>query len=97
VGGQFKHAVKSREVQPGFVPEQPLQSVLVRYGKKIVIGDRVSVNRDGWRYKVGTYVGKNNQRKQLKVHFEEFGGADLLCYPNELRRLAAGEDNGERN
>jgi hypothetical protein len=86
--------VKSREVQPGFIPEQPKQQVWLSGGKIIKVGDRVSVNRDGWRDKIGVYIGKNYKRKQLKIHFEEFGGADLLCYPNELRRLAVvGKEN----
>jgi transcription antitermination factor NusG len=79
------------------IPEQPKQQVWLAGGKVIKVGDTVSVNRDGWRDKIGVYVGKNYKRKQLKVHFEEFGGAELFCYPNELRRLPAGEDNGERN
>jgi hypothetical protein len=76
------------------VPEQPLQSVQVQYGKKIVMGDRVSVNRDGWRHLVGMYCGKNYKKKKLEVRFEEFGGAFLLCHPQELRRISVvGKEN----
>ena len=71
-----------------------LQTVEVRYGKKISVGDRVSVDRENFRDKVGTYVGRNYKRKQLKIHFEEFGGCDLLCFPYELRRIAVvGKEN----
>jgi hypothetical protein len=50
-------------------------------GHKIVIGDGAGMNRDGWRDKIGMYVGTDHEKK-LKVRFDEFGGALLLCYPN---------------
>jgi len=70
------------------MPELPLNKVQVRHGKKIVLGDKVGLDRENFRDKVGVYIGKNYKRKQLKVHFTEFGGCDVLCYPHELRRLA---------
>lgn len=65
-----------------------LQTAEVRYGHKIVVGDRVSVDRENFRDKVGVYVGRNYKRRMLKVHFTEFGGCDLLCYAQELRRIS---------
>lgn len=63
-----------------------LQSVHVAGGsRRIVVGDRVGVDRDGWRDKIGTYLGKDYARNKLKIQFDEFGGALLLCYAHELR------------
>jgi hypothetical protein len=70
------------------VEGQPQQSVHVQNGHKITIGDRVSVNRDGWRDKIGMYIGKDYEKKKLRIRFEEFGGALLLCYARELRRIS---------
>jgi hypothetical protein len=66
---------------------QGLQSAVVQNGHRIVVGDRVGVNRGGWRDKVGMYLGKDYRTGKLKVRFEEFGGALLLCYASELRRM----------
>jgi hypothetical protein len=65
-----------------------LQSVHMGEGRRIVVGDRVGVNRDGWRDKIGTYVGKDYTKGKLKIRFEEFGGALLLCYGRELQWIS---------
>ena len=65
-----------------------LQSAHVEGGRRIVVGDRVSVNRDGWRDKAGMYIGKDYKRGKLQIRFDEFGGALLLCYARELRRIS---------
>jgi hypothetical protein len=53
-------------------------------GLVISVGDRVGVDRDGWRDKVGTYEGKDYAKKKLRIRFDECGGALLLCYASEL-------------
>jgi len=57
-------------------------------GPRIVKGDRVRVSRDGWRDKIGTYVGREPRSKRVLVRFEENGGAVLHCYPSELIAVA---------
>lgn len=40
------------------------------------------------------YIGKDYQKKKLKVRFNEHGGALLLCYATELRRISVvGKEN----
>ena len=39
-----------------------------------------------WRSLVGMYVGRS--KGKLRVRFSEFGGALLLCNPQELRYVA---------
>jgi hypothetical protein len=63
-------------------------SVKLLTGQKVVVGDRVGVDRDGWRDKIGTYLGKDYAKNRLKVRFDECGGALLLCYARELRWIS---------
>jgi hypothetical protein len=82
LGGQFKHAMKSGDVRPDYIPEQPKQQTMCG-GKLIKVGDAVTVQRDGWRTYVGMYVGKKKNR--LQIRFNEHGGALLICHPAEVR------------
>jgi hypothetical protein len=70
-----------------YIPTPPgVQATLVD-GHRIEVGDRVAVNRSGWIGKVGVYLGKEYPTKKLKVRFEQHGGAVLLCFWHELRRI----------
>jgi hypothetical protein len=82
MGGQFKHAMKSGDARPGYVPTQAKSQVMVG-GKFIKVGDSVSVLRDGWRDYTGMYIGKKKER--LQIRFDEHGGALLLCHTSEVR------------
>ncbi len=53
-------------------------------GVRVAKGDKVKIDRDGWRDKVGRYVGKDKSNR-VRVRFEEHGGAVLLCQARELR------------
>jgi hypothetical protein len=53
-------------------------------GPRVVKGDKVQVARDGWRDKIGVYVGREPRGNRLRIQFEENGHAVLLCYPREL-------------
>jgi hypothetical protein len=62
------------------------QPALIRGGHRVILGDRVAVDRDGWRDKTGIYRGKDHKHKPLriKVQFQENGGALLMCSPAEV-------------
>jgi transcription antitermination factor NusG len=64
-----------------------LQSAIVQFGRRIVVGDKVTVIRAGWIGRIGTYIGKDYRKGKLKIQFTEFGGTLLLCYAQELRRI----------
>jgi hypothetical protein len=74
---------RSEELPPGY----GVQTAISGDGRRIVVGDRVMIHREGWRGKVGVYLGRDYKNKKLKVRFEEFGGALLLCHGWELRRM----------
>jgi hypothetical protein len=64
-------------------PEPPKQRQWLAGGKVIKAGDPVRVLRDGWRDKIGMYIGKEKGR--LRIRYNEHGGALLLCQPSEVR------------
>jgi hypothetical protein len=88
-GGKAGWLQQTREVGPG------VQSVYVWSGgqhrHRIIVGDRVSVDRDGWRDKVGIYVGKDYKSGRLKIQFEQHGGALLFCFSGEVTANARAE------
>jgi hypothetical protein len=64
--------------------EQPVHLGGSATHTRIVKGDRVRVDRYGWRDKVGIYAGREPRSNRVFVKFEENGGATLRCYPSEL-------------
>lgn len=67
----------------------------VQEGHRIKIGDRACVaTRLFWKEKIGVHIGRDTRTKKLKIRFEEFGGALLLCWASELRRMGlVGNEN----